>query len=89
MGLTVETKDFMFSLNTNETCAIDLFIINNLKVDLVKHRIVWLTKKDMIKLIEFVKENQEKYNVSDRVLDNFISMEMLMQGKEKAQFRYY
>ena len=84
MDLTVETKQYKFSVS----CGFDfiaIYICNNLKEcpDFgSKH---YLTKKEVQNLIQYMKVNCD----DSWIIDALANMEMLMEGKEKAEFRFW
>ena len=51
----------------------------------------YLTKKEVKALIEYLKENvpAEQAKRYERLLDSLNSMEMLMEGKQKAEFHVW
>ena len=85
VDLTVETKQYQFSASAG-FAFIAIYICNKLNQypDLgTKH---YLTKKEVRDLIEYLKEN----NCGDSwIFNQLINLEMLMEGKEKAEFRFW
>lgn len=91
MDLSIETSDFKFSLDRIGLAFINIFMANRLKIS-VKEGICYLTKKEIQMLIKYLKEQQSEFRNQkyfSRVVDNFTSMEMLIQGKEKAKFYFW
>lgn len=87
MDLSIETSDFKFSLDGIGLAFVSIFMANRLKIS-VKEGIYYLTKKEIQMLIEYLKEQQDEFKNQkyfSRIVDNFTSMEMLMEGKEKAK----
>ena len=85
MDLTVETKQFVFSASSGFDYIV-IFICNQIKEspDFGSHH--YLTKIEVQSLIQYMKDNgQEKHWITD----SLTNMEMLMEGKEKAEFRFW
>jgi hypothetical protein len=85
MDLTVETKQYKFSASSGFDYIV-IYICNKLKEspDFGSHH--YLTKKEVCDLIEYLKENK----CGDSwIVDRLSNMILLMEGKEKAEFRFW
>ena len=85
MDLTVETKQFVFSASSGFDYIV-IFICNQLKESPDFGSYHYMTKKEMQSLIQYMKDNGKE---ESWIVDNLTKMEMLMQGKEKAEFRFW
>lgn len=92
MDLIIETKDYRFSLDGIELSLVIIFMRQYLKTS-VTTGTYWLTKKEIIKLIKYIEENQSVFiyhpNNYIFLIDRFKAMEILMSGKEKAKFYFW
>ena len=91
MDLIIETSDYVFSLDGMGLAFVSIFMANTLKV-YVKEGTYHLTKKEIQMLIEYLEKQQLEFqnqNYFVSILDKFKSMEMLMEGKEKAKFTFW
>lgn len=91
MDLSIETSDFKFSLDGIGLAFVSIFMRNTLKM-YVKEGTYYLTKKEVQIFITYLKTQQSEFknqNYYTSILDKFESMEMLMQGKEKAKFYFW
>lgn len=85
MDLTVESKQYKFSVSSGFDYIV-IYICNQLREfpDFgSKH---YLTKKEVQNLIQYLKDNN-----CDKswIVDALTNLEMLMEGKEKAEFRFW
>ena len=90
MDLTVETKQYRFSMSSGFDYIV-IFLSNQLKEYPDMDSYHYLTKKEVQSLIKYLKEDipvkeRERYELT---IDRLSSMEMLMEGKEKAEFRFW
>lgn len=91
MDLRIETHDFRFCLDGIGLAFVSIFMRNTLKT-FVEAGIYYLTKKEIQMLIKYLKEQKLKFrnqNYYSHIIDNFTSMEMLMEVKEKAKFIFW
>ena len=93
MDLTVNTKQYTFSASSGFD-YIFIYLMNNMKKSANSNGInnLWyLTKKEVKTLIKYLEENTPD-NYKDRqnwIVDRLINLEMLMEGKEKAEFHFW
>lgn len=88
MDLTVETKQYVFSASS----AFDYIVIYLCNVlhespDMGSYH--YLTKKEVHALVEYLKQNNYGDGRDFWIVDCLSSMEMLMEGKEKATFHFW
>lgn len=85
MDLTVETKQYKFSASSGFDYIV-IYICNKLKESPDFGSKYYLTKKEVCDLIEYLQEN----NCGDSwIVDRLSNMILLMEGKEKAEFRFW
>ena len=90
MDLTVETKQYRFSCDRTAMSYILVFLCTKLRTSISICDTVFLTKKEMVELIDFIKtQDFGLEHLKERCLDQLSNMEMLMEGKEKAEFRFW
>lgn len=88
MDLTVETKQYVFSASSGFDYIV-IYFSNHLKLSPDFGSKFELTKKEVKALIEYLKENWYEDGRASWIIDSLVNMEMLMVGKEKAQFRFW
>ena len=88
MDLTVETKQYVFSASSGFDYIV-IYFSNQLKLFPNFGSKFELTKKEVKTLIEYLKENWYEDGRASWIIDSLVNMEMLMVGKEKAQFRFW
>lgn len=88
MDLTVETKQYVFSASSGFDYIV-IYFCNQLKLSPDFGSKFELTKKEVKALIEYLKENWYEDGRASWIIDSLVNMEMLMTGKEKAQFRFW
>lgn len=88
MDLTVETRQYRFSASSAFD-YITLFLINNLKKSVYMGAYYSLTKREVQDLIEYLKQNNYGDGRDFWIVDCLTSMEMLMEGKERATFHFW
>ena len=90
VDLTVETKQYRFSVSSGFDYIV-IFLCNKLKEYPDMGSYHYLTKKEVQALIKYLKEDiPEKERVRcDSIIDRLSSLEMLMDGKEKATFHFW
>lgn len=88
MDLTVETKSYAFSASSGFD-YIAIYMCNELKQTPMIGSRFYLTKKEVRKLIEYLKQDGYDDSQDFWILDRLCSMELLMEGKEKAEFRFW
>jgi hypothetical protein len=90
MDLTVETKQYTFSMSSGFD-QIVIFLSNQLKEypDMGSHH--YLTRKEVQRLIAYLKEHipERTRGSYESMIDRLENMEILMEGKEKAEFRFW
>lgn len=85
MDLTVETKQYKFSASSGFDYIV-IYICNKLKESPDFGSKYYLTKKEVCDLIKYLQEN----NCGDSwIVDRLSNMILLMEGKEKAEFRFW
>ena len=85
MDLTVETKYFVFSASSGFDYIV-LYICNQLKECPNFGSKHYMTRKEVRSLIQYMKDNGCEKNW---IVDSLANMEMLMEGREKAEFRFW
>jgi hypothetical protein len=88
MDLTVETKQYQFSASSGFDYIV-IFICNELKELPSLNTRHYLTKKEVKRLIEYLKKDNFGNGKDAWIIDRLSNMEMLMEGKEKAEFRFW
>lgn len=88
MDLTVETKQYKFSASSSFDYIV-IFFANNLKRKPYMGSYHDLTRKEVRELIEYLKQNNYGDGRDFWIVDSLTSMEMLMEGKEKATFHFW
>lgn len=90
MDLIVETKNFKYYYQRVPMSYIHLFLCKNMKKTVEAFVKYQLTKKEVRKMISFLKEQVFDTEMSkEKVIDELTKMEMLMEGKEKASFYFW
>lgn len=90
MDLTVETKQYKFCYQTITMSWINVFICSKFKRCIGSGETVWLTKKDMKELIAYLSAvDFGLKHIKETCLEQLSSMEMLMEGKDKASFYFW
>lgn len=88
MDLTVETKQYKFSASSSFDYIVIYFCnVIHKSPDMDSYH--YLTKKEVKKLIEYLKQNNYGDGRDFWIIDCLTSMEMLMEGKEKATFHFW
>ena len=85
MDLTVETKNYIFSASSGFDCIV-IYICNQLREYPNFGSKHYMAKKEVQQLIQYMKDNGCENNW---IVDALTNMEMLMEGKEKAEFRFW
>ena len=85
MDLTVETKQYIFSASSGFDYIV-IFICNQLQESPDFGSKHYMTRKEVRGLIQYMKDNGCENNW---IVDALTNMEMLMEGKEKAEFRFW
>lgn len=91
MDLTVETKQYIFTACYSFDYVL-IYLINNMSKSEKKdgsESYYYLTKKEVRNLIEYLKQDNYGDERDFWIVDRLISMEMLMEGKEKATFHFW
>ena len=88
MDLTVETKQYKFSASSGFDYIV-IYLCNNLKKSPNIGSCYFLTKKEIQVLIEYLKKDNYGDGRDSWIVDRLSNMEMLMEGKEKATFRFW
>lgn len=91
MDLTIETKDYKFSLGTIDMSLVCVFLSNELNIS-INEGVRYMTKKEIQRLIEYLEKT--KISIKDlkhfeSIIDKFKNMEMLMEVKEKARLTFF
>ena len=85
MDLTVETKQYKFSASSGFDYIV-IYICNQLKESPDFGSKHYMTQKEVQNLIQYMKDNGK---ADSWITDALTNMEMLMEGKEKAEFRFW
>lgn len=85
MDLTVETKQYKFSASSGFDYIV-IYICNRHKESPDFGSKHYITKKEVQNLIQYMKDNGKE---DSWITDALTNMEMLMEGKEKAEFRFW
>lgn len=91
MDLTIETKEFVFSLDHIALGLVCIFMMEKLKTN-AKEGIYFLTKNEIEKMISFLENRKTDFSSKEyyiSTLDKFRSMHMLMHKNEKARFKFW
>lgn len=88
MDLTVETKQYVFSASSGLDYIV-IYLSNKLNMSADFGKKFHLTKKEVKGLIEYCKENWYKDGRASWIIESLVNMEMLMEGKETAEFRFW
>lgn len=87
MDLTVETKQYVFTACYSFDYIL-IYLTNNMSKN-EKRDYYYLTKREVRELIEYLKQNNYGDGRDFWIIDKLTSMEMLMEGKEKATFHFW
>lgn len=87
MDLTVETKQYVFTACYSFDYIL-IYLTNNMSKN-EKRDYYYLTKREVRELIEYLKQNNYGDSRDFWIIDKLTSMEMLMEGKEKATFHFW
>ena len=85
MDITVETKQYIFSASSGFDYIV-IYICNQLGEDPSFGSKHYMTRKEVQGLIQYMKDNGRE---NSWIRDCLTNMEMLMEGKEKAEFRFW
>lgn len=91
MDLTVETKQYVFTACYSFDYLL-IYLVNNMGKGEKKYgdeSYYYLTKREVKDLIEYLKQNNYGDGRDFWIVDCLTSMEMLMEGKEKATFHFW
>lgn len=91
MDLTVETKQYVFTACYSFDYIL-IYLVNNMSKNEERdgdESYYYLTKTEVKELIEYLNQNNYGDCRDFWIVDKLTSMEILMEGKEKATFHFW